>query len=292
MFAIFPLDLNSNPQVLPLVGGMPGSLNVYLKFATTPSAGTASIEYQRPGTSTWVFLQGCQATSITTGALNGKIDGGVSALRVTFAGLTGGTVPILAVSESETAIPPKDLLTDGGFGANRRIRVDPGETGFFARKMWRISHEFTGLDATPLVLKVVVPVNFIIHYQQLTVDEGGIGLRAYRLSQGTEGGSFSTTVPMYSVNFMNEQASYTFQATVTTGGTFTPAAPPTGVAVETIRVRSANATAQQSTVGESSFGERGLLFDTYYLVLSKLTGVSGASSGVYTLIVEERPAIT
>lgn len=292
MFAIFSLDLNATPQVLPLVGGATGSLNIYLKFSDAPSAGTVSIEYQRPGTSVWVFLQGCQAASITTGILNGKIDSGVSALRVTFSGLTGGTVPILAVSESETAAPPKDLLTDGGFGANRRIRVDSGQTGFFARKMWRISHEFTALDATPLVIKVVVPVNFIIHYQQLTVDEGGIGLRAYRAAQGTEGGSFSASIPIYSVNFMNEQPAYVFQATVTTGGTFTPAAPPTGVSVETIRVRSANATAQQSTVGGNSFGERGLLFDTYYLVLSKLAGVSGASSGVFTLIVEERPVIT
>lgn len=292
MFSISQLDLNATPQVIPLVGGASGSLNVYLKFTAAPSAGTASVEYQRPGTSAWLFLQGCQVASITTGALSGKIDGGVSALRVTFAGLTGGTSPVLAVSESETASPPKDLLTDGGFGANRRIRVDSGQTGFFSRKMWRLSHEFTGLDATPLVLKVVVPVNFIIHYQQLTVDEGGIGLRAYRSTQGTEGGSFSTAIPMYSVNFMNEQPAYVFQATVTTGGTFTPAAPPTGVSVETIRVRSANATAQQSTVGGNSFGERGLLFDTYYLELAKLAGVSGASSGVFTLIVEERPAIT
>jgi hypothetical protein len=84
---------------------------------------------------------------------------------------------------------------------------------------------------------------------------------------------------------MDEKPAYVFQATVSTGGTFTPSAP----SVETIRVRTAGATAQQSTVGESSFGERGLLFDTYYLVVSKLTGVSGASSGVYTLIVEERP---
>jgi hypothetical protein len=188
-------------------------------------------------------------------------------------------------AERVIAHPPFDLLTDGGTGESRRLRVDSGQTGFFSRHMWRISHEFTGLDATPLVFKVTVPVNFIIHHQQLAVDEGGVALRAYRTGQGTEGGTFSAPVLMYSVNFMDEKPAYVFQATVSTGGTFTPSAP----SVETIRVRTAGATAQQSTVGESSFGERGLLFDTYYLVVSKLTGVSGASSGVYTLIVEERP---
>jgi hypothetical protein len=188
-------------------------------------------------------------------------------------------------AERVIAHPPFDLLTDGGTGASRRLRVDNGQTGFFSRHMWRLSHEFTGLDATPMVFKVIVPVNFIIHHQQLTIDEGGVALRAYRTGQGTEGGTFATSVLMYSVNFMNEKPAYAFQASVTTGGTFTPAAP----AVETIRVRTSGATAQQTTDGESAFGERGLLFDTYYLVFSKLAGVSGASSGVYTLIVEERP---
>jgi len=125
----------------------------------------------------------------------------------------------------------------------------------------------------------------VIHHQQLTIDEGGVALRAYRTGQGTAGGTFSTPVTMYSVNFMDEKPAYVFQATVTTGGTFAPSVP----AVETIRVRTAGATAQQISVGGNAFGERGLLFDTYYLVFSKLAGVSGTPSGVYTLIVEERP---
>lgn len=187
------------------------------------------------------------------------------------------------------AHPPFDLLTDGGDGANRRLRVDTGQTGFFGRRMWRVSYEILALDATPLVFKVVVPVNFIIHHQELEVDAGGMSLRAYRTGQGTEGGAFSTAVPLYAMNFMDEQAPYVFQATINSGGTFTPAALPAGAAVETIRVRSGNATAQQISVGGTAFGERGLLYGTFYLVFAKLDGVSGASTGVYTLIAEERP---
>lgn len=192
-------------------------------------------------------------------------------------------------AERVIAHPPFDLLTDGGDGPARRLRVDSGQTGFFARRMWRVSYEILALDATPLVFKVVVPTNFIIHHQELEVDAGGIALRAYRTGQGTEGGTFGTAVPLYSMNFMDEQLPYTFQATINTGGTFTPAALPVGAAVETIRVRSGNATAQQISVGGTAFGERGLLYSTYYLVFSKLDGVSGASTGVYTLIAEERP---
>ncbi|UVL22402.1 hypothetical protein [Pseudomonas donghuensis] len=183
-------------------------------------------------------------------------------------------------------VRPIDMYTDG-HGPNLRLRVDPGQTGFFKRRMWRISFEFTALGATPIVLKVVVPVNFIIHHQALSVDEGGCSLRAYRTGQGTEGGTFGTTVPLYSVNFMTEESAYTFQSVVTTGGTFTPGV--NDIAVETTRVRAANATAQATTVSGSTFGERGLAGSTYYLQMSNLPGVSGTSAGVFSLIVEERP---
>lgn len=177
-----------------------------------------------------------------------------------------------------------DLVTDP-HGESPRLRVDQGQTGFFARRMWRVSHEFVGLDATPVIFKVVLPVNFIIHHQELQVDTGGISMKAYRIGQGTEGGTYNTVIPLYSVNFMDERPQYTFQGSITTGGTFTPTAP----AVETIRVRTSGATAQQVSVGGTAFGERGLLYSTYYLQFAKLDGVTGASSGVYTLIVEERP---
>lgn len=179
------------------------------------------------------------------------------------------------------------LLTDGA-GPNQRLRTDPGETGFFARRMWRVSYEILALGATPLVFKVTVPVNFIIHFQGLEIDIGGVGLRAYRGAQGTEGGVFATPVPLLSNNFMDEFPEYVFQSSIMTGGTFTPT--PGEVAVETIRVRTSGATAQQTSVGGQSFDERGLRsVAPFYLVFSKLTGVSGDSEGVYTLLVEERP---
>lgn len=181
-------------------------------------------------------------------------------------------------------VPPRDVFTDDQ-GPNQRLRVDPGQTGFFKRRMWRISFEFTALGATPIVLKVVVPVNFIIHHQGLSVDEGGVLLKAYRSGQGAEGGSFATPVTLHSINSMDEEPLYAFVSSITTGGTFTP----TDSAVETTRVRAANATAQATTVSGSTFGERGLADGTYYLQIANLPGVSGTSSGVYSLIVEERP---
>lgn len=292
MFAIFPLDLNSNPQVLPLVGGMPGSLNVYLKFATAPSAGNASIEYKRPGSDAWLFLQNCQSASVTTGQLVGKIDGGVSALRITFAGLTGGTIPVLAVSESPTAAPPKDLLTDGGFGASRRVRVDPGQTGFFAGRFFRSYTEQVIPVAGPAVsFRFTSPIDFILWSQTLTLTQGALRFEVFT-GTVTPSGTW-TQLPVIGVNRMAErpQPFYAAQATIETGGSFAG-----GTAVDLMLVRSGsnqgNSSSQNAGVETS---ERGLPAGVYYGRFSTLTGgvtPTDAAQMIYTLLWEERPVIS
>lgn len=277
----------NTPQEIVIPGGIPGTATVRLDFQELPSAGTVTFERRVSYQGDWLPIQNGANLSVTGDPVEVKFDGGVNLLRVTFAGLTGGLLPVLTIVENETATPPSDMLTDGGFGPVRRLRVDTGQTGLFARRFWRISHEFTALGATSQVFKVSVPINFMIHHQALECDQGGIVMRAYRSVQGTEGGTFATPVPIYSANFMDEEPLYDFQSVVTTGGTFTPT--PGQVAVEVIRAKAANATAQQQSVGGSTFGERGLGAGVFYLVFSQPTGTTGDSKGMYNLVVEERP---
>lgn len=279
------LEAVNGSQVIPLIDGSIRSYAVALLFGDLPTAGTVTLETQAIGSATWVPVTRGEDVDITGGHADFSFDGAIRFVRVTFSGLVGGARPILWVSSQDAAIPSFDLLTDGGNGPARRIRVDPGQTGFFARRQWRLSFEFIALGTTPIVLRVTMPVNFIIHLQSLSVDDGGVSLRAYRSVQGTPGGSFATPVTMYSVNFMDDQPPYVFQGSVDTGGTFTPSSP----AVETIRVLTSGATAQATTVSASQTGERGLAGDVYYLVIANLPGISGTSSGVYALIIEERP---
>lgn len=183
------------------------------------------------------------------------------------------------------------LITDGGIsGNNPRVRVDAGQTGFFDRRMWALNYEFASVNpiaGTPLVFRLVIPTNFIIHAHSLTVDQGGVTLRTYAASQGTPGGTFSTSHPPVSENSMTESSAYAFQSVIDSGGTFTPTV---GQApLTTLRVRTANATAQQSSVGGESVSEKGRAAGTYYAVLSRMTAVAGDCTGVYSLVVEERP---
>lgn len=188
------------------------------------------------------------------------------------------------------AHPPFDLLTDGGDGPNRRLRVDVGQTGFFGRRMWSLNYEFATANpiaATPLVFRVIIPVNFIIHAHSLSLDQGGMTLRTYAASQGTPGGTFSTVHTPVSENSMTEAASYAFQSQIASGGTFTPTVGQ--IPLTPLRVRTANATAQQSSVGGEAVSEKGRAAGTYYAVLSRMAGVSGDCTGVYNLVIEERP---
>jgi hypothetical protein len=178
-----------------------------------------------------------------------------------------------------------DILSSANKGT-ARLRVDVSQTGFWEGREFRISVPLSIPAATPVVLKFVAPINFILESQGLTCDEQGILFQAYRSTQGTEGGSFSTEVPIYSNNFQSTSPTYAHQATITTGGTFTPDGGQQSV--ETVRVKTAGSTAQAVTVGGSVRGERGLAAGAYYLKFSNLTG-SGTAQGVYSLIFEERP---
>ena len=76
---------------------------------------------------------------------------------------------------------PQVLITGGGIGGNSpRIRVDVGQTGFFARRTWSLNYEFASANpiaATPLVFRFILPVNFIINAHSLSIDQGGMTLR-------------------------------------------------------------------------------------------------------------------
>jgi len=186
---------------------------------------------------------------------------------------------------------PNVLITGGGVGGIApRVRVDVGQTGFFARRMWSLNFEFATanpINTTPLVFRFIIPTNFIIHAHSLEVDQGGLTLRTYTAAQGTPGGTFSTPHTLSSENSMTEQAAYTFQTQVASGGTFTPTAGQSPLTP--LRVRTAGATAQQSSVGGEAVSEKGRAAGTYYAVLARMTGVTGDCTGVYSIVIEERP---
>lgn len=185
-------------------------------------------------------------------------------------------------AERVIAHSPFDLYTDGGDGPNRRLRVDVGQTGFFAGREARTFREFSIAAGQTLVLKIVVPTDAILAEQSVELDSGSI--RITNTTGGTPGGTFSETLPVINKNNMSERPLplYVPQIVFTAGGTHTG-----GFVFDIHRVVAATATAQQSTVGNVVGDERGVAAGTYYVRYENFG--TGTATGTLWFIWEERP---
>lgn len=163
-----------------------------------------------------------------------------------------------------------------------RLKVEQGSAAFSAQRAFRAFYEFNIALATRRVIRFTSPINFLLKAQQLNVDTGGIRGSA---NVGVTPSGVYTVFPAFGMNRATPLVGYTQQATVATGGDFTG-----GTATEVLRVRSANATAQTTTVGGDA-GTTGRLLPPgdYYILLEPLASVSGASTGVYSIEWEEYP---
>lgn len=289
MISIFQLASGSDPQIFPITGGASGSLNIYLQFPSVPTTGFMAVERKRPGSDIWESIHGNQVITLSSTSVSLKTDGGISAIRVTIVGLSGSQPPALAIVSNETATPPSDVLTDGGFGQNRRLRVDPGQTGFFAGKFFRTYVESVIPVAGPsFQFRFTSPIDFILWSQVLELTQGALELRVY--TGATSSGSW-TARPIIGVNRMAErpQPPYASQATFETGGNFTG-----GTEVDLLKVRAAAANNGAQNVGTEA-SERGLPAGVYHGRFQTLTGgvpVNDAAQLLYSLLWEERPVAT
>lgn len=171
--------------------------------------------------------------------------------------------------------PAENLLTDGGTGPNRRLRVDVGQTGFFAGREFRTYLEFNA----NIVIRVAVPINTILSGLSLNVIEGEVRLET--VVGGTPGGTFSSVLPIFSRNTMSEvPVPYTPQVVLESGGTHTG-----GTVLDVFIVKSAGNSNFASSVGSDLSDERGIGVGTYYFRLT----VTGTTRGILKARWEERP---
>lgn len=277
---IFNPVIANGAQTFSIPGGVAGSTKIYLKFASAPSAGTVTFEIQRPGSADWTSVQNGSLVGLSSGSAQVMADGGFSAVRLTFAGLVGGSGLTLAVVENATGTPASDLLTDGGFGVNRRFRVDSGQTGFFAGRMFRTFYEFSIPAAGSLNLLFQMPINFILWSQQIEIDAGGI--KVENIINPTIGGVF-TELPVIGRNRMTEapQPLYVSQMQCGQGGTI----------VDSLRLRTAanQGNSHSSNIVGGQDSERGIPPGTYGIRLTPLSGIAEATLGTIHVMWEERP---
>lgn len=259
----------AQPVVMP--GGFGEGGIAYLTFGQAPSAGTVLVQGVRPGGAPLVTIYSGPAVQV-----GARFDSGYERLLVTFSGIAGGSGSLLSVVNVATAYPPSNLLTDGGFGPDARLRVDQGQTGFFAGRMFRFVRKL----ASPIVYRFTTPVPVILQEQSLTLSSGNVEFFSWPESNVTPSGTWSQV--QFAINPANGvNTSYTRQAIMESGGTITVTNPQNYR--EYIGLAVSNATAQQQTVGGPALPERQIPAGTYYLQFT------GTGAGAYYLSWEERP---
>lgn len=182
-----------------------------------------------------------------------------------------------------TINPSDELISGGGIeGTNPRIRVDVGEPSFFDGRQFRTFKRFDIALSAVYVIKAVVPVNVILYGLDLNLVSGEIRLET--MAGGTEGGTFSETLPIFPRNTMTERPTpiYTPTVVLTAAGTHTG-----GTTLDELWVKTADNSNFRSSVGQAPGDERGVGPGTYYF---RLNGIA-ASTGIFKARWEERLAI-
>lgn len=185
---------------------------------------------------------------------------------------------LIQAIEAITGLFEGRLITDPN-GPNSRLRVDVGQTGFFAGREFRTFREFPTATTATFVIRAVVPINIILFGLLFDIDEGNV--RIETVVGGTPGGTFSEALPIFSTNTTSDkpQPPYVAASVLTAGGTHTG-----GTVLDVLRVKTDMNTNRASTVGTSTSDERGIGAGTYYFRLT-LTGAIGVLRARW----EERP---
>lgn len=182
-------------------------------------------------------------------------------------------------AERVEAYPPTKLMTDDD-GDYARIRVDTGQTGFFAGREARTFYEFSIASGATQVIKVVSPTNTIL--QQLSIEIYLAELRLELVTAGTEGGTFATPLPIFKTNTMTTASSYTPQVTMNVGGTHTG-----GTIVDLIQTITDINPNKAQPAGASEDSPQGFAPGTFYIRLINTDGAT--ATGIFRARWEERP---
>jgi len=175
---------------------------------------------------------------------------------------------------------PADLFTDGGYGDSRRLRVDVAQTGFFAGHEFRTFQEFSLTDGQTHVVKAVFDVNTIIFGLDVSLISGQVKVET--ITGGTEGGTFSTTLPIFHKNSMSSVPSpvYSHTNVLSSGGTVTG-----GTVIDVLLNKTSGNANHAGSIGVGAVDETGFSAGTYYI---KITA-TGSTQGVLKVRWEERP---
>lgn len=181
-------------------------------------------------------------------------------------------------AERVEAYPPTVLMTDND-GPYARMRVDVGQTGFFAGREAYTFYEFSIPTGQSQVIKVVSLSDTIVQIFSVELDLASI--RVELVVGGTEGGTFSTSLPIFKSNTMTTASAYVPQVTMAYGGTHTG-----GTVVDLLTAISGDKLQKSTAATATEDLPVAFPAGTYYI---RITNTDGATAtGIFRARWEER----
>lgn len=166
---------------------------------------------------------------------------------------------------------------------NNRVKVDSELGSFYAGTQFRTFKEITLGVGASVNIKMVRPIDIIIRGFTMHVNSGNLRCEIYR--NATLGGVWNSPLPVIGkCEFSdNPLPIYTPQCALTSGGSFTG-----GILYDLMDVKTANATGQASTIGDSMESQLGAPAGSTGIYKFMNTGL-GDASGIFTMWWEELP---
>lgn len=182
-------------------------------------------------------------------------------------------------AERVEAYPPKVLMTDSD-GPYARMRVDVGQTGFFAGREFRTFYEFSIPTGTTRVIRVIAPINTIVQMLHFELDLAE--LRIELRTGGTAAGTWATSLPILAANSMSSASGYSSQVTMQTGGTHSG-----GTVVDLYKLYSGANINKAISEHIDDASPQGFPASTFYISMQNTDGAT--ATGIFRTRWEERP---
>lgn len=180
-------------------------------------------------------------------------------------------------AERVEAYPPKVLMTDGD-GPYARVRVDVGQTGFFAGREFMAFHEYSILATTSIAIRAIAGVDVFL--EQFSLDNWSGDVRLELRSGSTVTSPFVNDIPVRRTNQTDGvDLTYTSQVNLDNGGVVTG-----GTVLDVFQLNSGN---KSDSVSGGSQDPIGMPAGTYYIVIQNIGNQT--ATGVFKARWEERP---
>jgi hypothetical protein len=180
-------------------------------------------------------------------------------------------------AERVEAYPPAKLMTDED-GQYARVRVDVGQTGFFAGREFSAFHEYLINTGSSIAIRAITTVDVFLN--SFLVDNWAGSVRVELRSGSTVTSPFINDIPVMRVNNTSDvDFSYVTHVDMDNGGVVTG-----GNLLDVFQVNSGN---KSDSVSGGSSDPIGMPAGTYYISITNIGNQT--AQGVFKARWEERP---